>query len=49
MHANRTTFSGWMAEFREVKRAEELALMRKAINITCDAQNGADDASWNRK
>ncbi|MCB0765087.1 MAG: aminopeptidase P N-terminal domain-containing protein, partial [Flavobacteriales bacterium] len=29
----------WMAELREVKGPEELALMRKAIDITCLAQN----------
>jgi Xaa-Pro aminopeptidase len=28
----------WMAELREVKRTEELDLMRKAISITCEAQ-----------
>lgn len=28
----------WMAELRELKQAEELALMRKAITITCEAQ-----------
>lgn len=28
----------WMAELRELKTAEELVLMRKAIDITCEAQ-----------
>lgn len=28
----------WMAELRELKGKEELDLMRKAINITCEAQ-----------
>lgn len=28
----------WMAELRELKTSEELALMRKAITITCEAQ-----------
>jgi Xaa-Pro aminopeptidase len=28
----------WMAELRELKQGEELALMRKAIDITCEAQ-----------
>lgn len=33
------TLDRWMAELREVKLPEELALMRKAIDITCEAQN----------
>ncbi len=28
----------WMAELRELKQGEELALMRRAIEITCEAQ-----------
>lgn len=28
----------WMAQLRELKQEEELALMRKAIDITCEAQ-----------
>lgn len=30
--------SRWMAELREVKRAEEMVLLRKAIDITCEAE-----------
>jgi len=33
------TLDRWMAELREVKLPEELALMRRAIEITCEAQN----------
>lgn len=32
------TLQGWMATLREIKQAEELALMRKAIDMTCKAQ-----------
>ncbi|GIR59351.1 MAG: hypothetical protein CM15mP65_19320 [Crocinitomicaceae bacterium] len=29
----------WMDQLREIKTEEEMILMRKAISITCDAQN----------
>ncbi|MFZ1333449.1 MAG: aminopeptidase P N-terminal domain-containing protein, partial [Flavobacteriales bacterium] len=38
-HANGVDLQDWMAQLREVKEAEEVALMRKAIDITCLAQN----------
>ncbi len=35
---DKTKINQWFAFLREVKTAEELVLMRKAISITCDAQ-----------
>jgi Xaa-Pro aminopeptidase len=32
------TLHGWMATLREIKQPEEIALMRKAIDMTCMAQ-----------
>ena len=29
----------WMDQLREIKTEEEMTLMRKAISITCEAQN----------
>ncbi|MBK7295953.1 MAG: aminopeptidase P N-terminal domain-containing protein [Flavobacteriales bacterium] len=37
--ANAVDLQDWMAQLREVKQIEELAMMRKAIDITCLAQN----------
>ena len=36
---NDNEIKNWMANLREVKTKEELVLLRKAISITCDAQN----------
>ena len=36
---NHNEITNWMAKLREVKTKEELVLLRKAISITCDAQN----------
>ena len=36
---NDNEIKNWMAKLREVKTKEELVLLRKAISITCDAQN----------
>ena len=36
---NNNEITNWMAKLREVKTKEELVLLRKAISITCDAQN----------
>lgn len=36
---NKTLLSGYMAELRQNKTAEEIALMRKAVSITCDGMN----------
>ncbi len=36
---DQATLDRWLAALREVKLPEELALMRRAISITCDAQN----------
>ena len=36
---NEIEIQNWMAQLREVKSEEELVLLRKAISITCDAQN----------
>jgi Xaa-Pro aminopeptidase len=36
---NNNEIKNWMAKLREVKTKEELVLLRKAISITCDAQN----------
>ena len=36
---NHNEITKWMAKLREVKTKEELVLLRKAISITCDAQN----------
>jgi len=36
---NVNEIKNWMAKLREVKTKEELVLLRKAISITCDAQN----------
>lgn len=36
---NNDEIKNWMAKLREVKTKEELVLLRKAISITCDAQN----------
>lgn len=36
---NENEIKNWMAKLREVKTKEELVLLRKAISITCDAQN----------
>ena len=38
-HATDEDLQNWMAQLREVKQLEELVLMRKAIEITCMAQN----------
>jgi Xaa-Pro aminopeptidase len=36
---NDNEIKNWMAKLREVKTKEELVLLRKAISITCEAQN----------
>ena len=38
-HTKDADLQDWMAQLREVKQPEELVLMRKAIDITCMAQN----------